>query len=825
MTAIAPEGLDLHHPEIERRLAALGTAEKVALLTGADHWRTASAPAAGLRSILMSDGPVGVRGELWDERRPSVNFPSATVLAATWDPDLAQAYGRALGAEARRRGVQVLLGPTVNIQRSPLAGRHFECFSEDPVLTGALAAALVAGLQSTGVAAAPKHYVANDYETERFTASSEVPADALHEVYLRPFEDAVTRGGAWLVMSAYNAVNGTTASEHPLLTDPLRTAWEFDGVVVSDWGGVRSVRAAATGQDLVMPGPHGPWGDALVRAIEEGSVPLAAVDDKVRRLLLLAARVGALDGVAPVVVPEILDEPECVHLARRVAADGTTLLANDGVLPLDAGALRRVAVVGDPAARARTQGGGSATVLPTRVVSPLDGLREALPGVAVEYACGAVVQEGVAGLPLAQLRHPETGAPGMRVTFRDADGRELHREDRRSTDLVWFGGDAPVLRTARLDLDLTWVPEHDGEVRLGFAAGAHGVVTVDGETVVEGVGEVRGDHLGASPLAPPSLTGPVRVVAGRPYAVTVRLWLRREALGQAGLLAVRFGTAPDLTPAVRLREEAARLAAESDVAVVVVGTSSDVESEGFDRVDLRLPGEQDALVRAVAATGTPTVVVLASGAPVLTPWRHDVAAVLVTSFGGQETGSALADVLLGRVEPGGRLPTTWPGEEEPPVLDTRPVDGTVEYAEGVHVGYRGWQRAGRQPAYPFGHGLGYTHWSLQDLEVTAPTPGTDGAVRLRVHNTGAQAGKQVVQVYLAAGPHRPAKWLVRSAVVRAGAGERCLVELPLSWRDLARWDGGWTVDPGPVQVLVGTSSVDLPLRAGFVVPDDAAPLP
>ena len=271
MTAIAPEGLDLHHPDIERRLAVLGTAEKVALLTGADHWRTASAPAAGLRSILMSDGPVGVRGELWDERRPSVNFPSATVLAATWDPDLAQAYGRALGAEARRRGVQVLLGPTVNIQRSPLAGRHFECFSEDPVLTGALAAALVAGLQSTGVAAAPKHYVANDYETERFTASSEVPADALHEVYLRPFEDAVTRGGAWLVMSAYNAVNGTTASEHPLLTDPLRTAWEFDGVVVSDWGGVRSVRAAATGQDLVMPGPHGPWGDALVRAIEEGS--------------------------------------------------------------------------------------------------------------------------------------------------------------------------------------------------------------------------------------------------------------------------------------------------------------------------------------------------------------------------------------------------------------------------------------------------------------------------------------------------------------------------------------------------------------------------
>ncbi|WP_299448136.1 glycoside hydrolase family 3 C-terminal domain-containing protein [uncultured Phycicoccus sp.] len=823
MTTIAPEGLGLHHPEIERRLSALSTAEKVALLTGADHWRTASAPAAGLRSILMSDGPVGVRGELWDERRPSVNFPSATVLAATWDPDLAYAYGRALGGEARRRGVQVLLGPTVNIQRSPLAGRHFECFSEDPVLTGALAAALVRGLQSTGVAAAPKHFVANDYETERFTASSEVPADALHEVYLRPFEDTVTDGGAWLVMSAYNAVNGTTASEHPLLTDPLRTAWGFDGVVVSDWGGVRSVRAAATGQDLVMPGPRGPWGDALVQAVEEGSVPLHAVDDKVRRLLLLAARVGALDGVAPAVT-QVPDETECVHVARRVAADGTTLLANNGVLPLDAGSLRRVAVLGDPAARARTQGGGSATVLPTRVVSPLDGLREALPGVSVEYACGAVVQEGVAGLPLAQIRHPESGEPGVRVTFRDADGHELHREDRLSTDLVWFGGDAPVLRTTRLDLDLTWVPEHDGEVRLGFAAGAHGVVTVDGETVVEGVGEVRGDHLGASPLAPPSLTGPVRVRAGRSYVVTVRLWLRREALGQAGLLAVRFGTAPDDTPAARLREEAVRLADGSDVAVVVVGTSSDVESEGFDRVDLRLPGEQDALVRAVAATGTPTVVVLASGAPVLTPWRHDVAAILVTSFGGQETGSALADVLLGRVEPGGRLPTTWPGEEEPPVLDTRPVDGRVEYTEGVHVGYRGWLRAGLQPAYPFGHGLGYTRWSVRDLEVTPPTPDADGEVRLRVDNVGDRPGKQVVQVYLAAGPERPVLRLVRSAVVHADAGECRSAAVPLTWRDLARWDDGWTVDPGAVQVLVGTSSVDLPLRA-VVVPAGPAPLP
>ena len=274
-------------------LGRLTLEDKVRLLTGRDFWTTWPLEAIGLRRMLLSDGPSGVRGEVWDERDPSLNLPSATALSSSWDEDLAYRYGAVLAAEARRKGVDVVLGPTINLHRSPLGGRHFEAFSEDPVLTAGLAAAYVRGLQDNGVAATPKHYVANDYETERFTASTEVSQRALRELYLLAFEQAA--GQAWLVMSSYNAVNGVTATEHELLTTPLKSEWGFDGVVVSDWTAVRSLASASAAQDLVMPGPQGPWGDALVAAVKEGHLPESTVDEKVLRILRLAERVGALD--------------------------------------------------------------------------------------------------------------------------------------------------------------------------------------------------------------------------------------------------------------------------------------------------------------------------------------------------------------------------------------------------------------------------------------------------------------------------------------------------------------------------------------------------
>ena len=315
---------------------------KVRLLSGDTFWSLYAEPAVGLRRIVVSDGPAGVRGETFDERDPSLSLPSATALAATWDVDLARRYGAALGAEARRKGVDVVLGPTINLHRTPYGGRHFEAFSEDPLLTAELAAAYVEGVQGQGVGATPKHYVANDAETDRMTADSRVDERTLREMYLAAFEKAVVEARAWVVMSSYNAVNGPTMSENPLLRSPLKDEWGFDGLVMSDWTAVRSTEASANAaQDLVMPGPSPHWGDALVTAVREGRVPEAAVDEKVDRLLLLDGAhprgeeqqaVGAVEGLAPAVTdPPAVEDGAA--LAREVAAAGAVLVRNAGELP------------------------------------------------------------------------------------------------------------------------------------------------------------------------------------------------------------------------------------------------------------------------------------------------------------------------------------------------------------------------------------------------------------------------------------------------------------------------------------------------------------
>ncbi|MBR7741711.1 glycoside hydrolase family 3 protein [Phycicoccus sp. BSK3Z-2] len=821
--------LDLDHPVVTAACERLTLEQKVRLLTGQDFWSTYPVEEVGLRSLVLSDGPSGVRGPVWDERSPSLNLPSATALASSWDPDVARRYGEISAAEARRKDVDVVLGPTINLHRSPLGGRHFEAFSEDPLLTGRLAAAYVAGCQGRGVGATPKHYVANDWETDRFTASAQVSERALRELYLAAFEEAVVEGRPWMLMSAYNSVNGTTASEHPLLADPLKEDWGFDGVVVSDWGGVRSLDAARAAQDLAMPGPDGPWGEALVAAVREGAVPESAVDDKVRRILLLAARVGGLEGVAVEPV-EHVGPAAGVAFAREAAVEGTVLLENDGVLPLDPQRVRRVAVLGQNADTARTQGGGSATVLPERVVSPLEGIREALPDADVTYAVGALAHTGLSELPLSEVTDPETGEPGVLVRFLDEDDGVLWTEHRRSTALVYFGGEAPVAASTWFEVVAEWTPSEDGPVDLGFESVGHGTVDLDGERVLEETAEAIGDQLGASILHPPAARATVEVVAGRRHTVRLRFDMRTRDRMMEGAFGLTLGTAPAPRDPEALVADAVAAAHGADVAVVVVGTSSKEESEGFDRESLELPGAQDRLVAAVAASGTPTVVVVNSGSPVLLPWRADVAALLVGYFGGQEMGRAVADVLTGAAEPGGRLPTTWPAAQaDLPVQDVTPVDGVLAYDEGVHIGHRAWLRAGTTPAYWFGAGRGYTTWEVD-------TPTLDGApdgvtVRTRATNTGDRAGKHVVQVYLerpGSAVDRPARWFAGHAVVRAVAGEGAPVTVDLGRRRFAHWDeaaGDWAVEPGEYLVHVA-ESVDRVLHtARVVVADDWGVVP
>ncbi|HJW00103.1 MAG TPA: glycoside hydrolase family 3 C-terminal domain-containing protein [Arthrobacter sp.] len=807
---------------LEGLVAALTLEEKVRLLTGRDFWTTWPLENIGLRRMVVSDGPSGVRGEVWDERQPSMNFPSATAISSSWDPAIADRLGAASAVEARRKGVDVVLGPTINLHRSPLGGRHFEAFSEDPVLTAELAAAYVAGVQRNGVGATPKHYIANDSETDRFTVDVKVGDRPLRELYLLAFEKAIVESKAWLVMSAYNSINGATATENDLLETPLNSEWGFDGVVISDWTAVRSISSANASQDIVMPGPDGPWGEALVVAVKSGQVPEAAIDRKVFRILQLAARVGALEGFEPVAA-EPVDREDPIAFARKASAAGTVMVKNDGVLPLDPASVRKVAVIGHNARYARTQGGGSATVVPEKIVTPLDGIREVFGADNVTYSVGAVVQEGIAELPLEQITNPATGTPGVRVRFLDSNGGELFAEDRRSTALVWFGGDAPIAASSMVQFHTIFTPDETGQVRLGFSTVGHGRIFVDGILAREATIEATGTDLGAAFLAPPSASVAVQTTAGIPLEVRIELDTHDREGALSNALAITIGVEADDSDPDALISDAAEAARAAEVAVVVVGTNSRVESEGYDRTSLELPGLQDRLVHAVAAANPRTIVIVNSGSPVLLPWRNEVAATLIGYFGGQEFGHALTDILTGATEPGGRLPTTWPGtQEDVPVINVTPdADGKLTYDEGIHIGYRAWLKTGTEPAYEFGYGLGYTTWTLNTADAPAEaTPGSDIPVTVTLTNTGERSGKNVVQIYAekpGSAVDRPVRWLVASIPVWAEPGETLTSVLNVPSRLLAYWDNGWTYEPGKYSLRIGTSVTELPLTTDIVL--------
>jgi beta-glucosidase len=778
-------------------LAELTLEEKVSLLGGQDFWSLPAIPRIGLRSLVMSDGPIGVRGTGWSPQDPSIALPSPTALAATWDPALARRAGRLLGQESRRKGVHLLLGPTVNLQRTPLGGRHFECYSEDPLLTGEIGVGFVAGVQDHGVGTTVKHLVGNDFETERMTVDVLIGQRALRELYLAPFERVVAAGG-WGLMSAYNGVNGLPmASNGVLQSEVLKDEWGFDGIVVSDWRAARdTVGAALGGLDIAMPALENPWGQRLVEAVRSGQVPEKVIDDKVRRVLLLAARVGVLDGVPPAVLtpPADLDGDAVAH---EVAARSFVLARNENyALPLEVAALTRLAVIGALATDARVLGGGSAQVTPPHVISPLEGLGRALPGVDVAYAVGADPRPFLPALP--QPTSVELLGAGHEFTVGTAAVR-------------WIGdlpGGTDKEQVTGLEMRTAFVPQEDGEHT--FAVSGFGTfdLWIGAKHLYAGALHPAGTGRADLLLAPREHRAVVALTAGEPVEIVLRQTIQP---GMAHTVSATLGHQPPGVSAESMIDEAVALAAECDVAVVVVGTTEQVESEGFDRTSLSLPGRQDELVARVAAANPRTIVVVNAGSPVLLPWAEDVAAVLLTWFPGQEAGAALADVLLGVLEPGGRLPTTWPRHERDcPILEVVPRDGVLAYDEGVFIGYRAWQRAGRTPLYAFGHGLGYTTWEYETLAVSA----TEAMVTLT--NTGARAGREIVQVYVGpqtGDPERPARWLAGFHPVEAHPGETVTVRIPLPERTWQIWDEGWRTVPGTYEVIAAHALDDARLTA------------
>lgn len=787
---------------VEAALARLDLDAKARLLSGQDTWTLPALPEIGLPSLVMSDGPIGVRGVRWTADDPSVALPSPTALAATWDPEIARRAGVLLAQEARRKGVHVLLAPTVNLHRSPLGGRHFEAYSEDPYLTGVIGAGYVSGVQSGGVGTTVKHFVANDAETERFTVNNTVSERALRELYLAPFEIIVENARPWGIMTAYNTVNGTTMTEHHhLVNEVLRGEWGFDGYNVSDWTAARNTVAAIEGGlDVAMPGPLTVYGEPLAQAVHDGKVAEAKVDDAVRNVLRLAARVGILRGAEPVVT-ELPDAVDGTALAREIAHRSFVLVRNQGALPLRPNGT--VALIGAAARDARVLGGGSATVFPDRIVSPLDGLTAALPEGAVSYAVGAD--------PNTELGVADKGFE-LRAVCRDADGNVIGTGSAPNGLIQWMGSDLPegvthdTLHT--VELTGTFTPRDTGPHTFGIKGIGSFTLTVDGTTYYDDVQRPAKDDPFAAFFGAPVPRARPELTAGQP--VDVSLTHAVEFPEDTPMKVVGFTLAHQepQRDADELIAEAVEAARGADTAVVVVATTDRVESEGFDRTDLTLPGRQDDLIRAVAAANPNTVVVVNSGSPVELPWREDVAAVLLSWFPGQEGGAALADVLTGTREPGGRLPTTWGSLADAPVSQVVPSAGELPYTEGAFIGYRAWEKAGRLPSYPFGHGLGYTDWTYESVEAEGTT------VTVRVRNSGERAGREVVQVYLAPvepDAERPARWLAGFAGVEAGPGETAEAVIDLPRRAFETWDetaNSWTYVKGSYEIQVSRSITD-----------------
>jgi beta-glucosidase len=698
---------------VEKRVADLlqrmTLEEKVALLAGSAWMETVPNARLGIPSIKMADGPMGVR--CWagpDVQQPpqvhSTAFPSNAAMAAAWDPELARAEGKAIGQEVKGHGRNMILGPTVNIDRVPLWGRNFEGFGEDPYLAARLAVAYIQGVQSEGVIATVKHFAANNQEFERHRIDEKIDERTLNEIYYPAFKAAVQEAGVWAVMSAYNKIDGLWCAENQhLLREVLKKEWGFRGFVVSDWGSTYStVDTVNAGMDLEMPGGEAMryWTttegfkvdgngagfltpDKVLPAVASGKISPATIDDNAGRILRVMFQSGVFD--KPTAATGQVDTPEHRALARKIAEESIVLLKNaGGILPLDASKVHSIAVIGPNAAVARTGGGGSSMVNPSYAVAPLDGLRErAGSKVRISYALGVPMQ-------------------------------------------------------------------------------------------------------------------------GEPFT--------------------------DHTPAAqaKLRKEAAALAAQAEVAIVVVGYAPFLEREDFDRATLDLPEGQDELIQAVTKVNKNTIVVVNAGSPVsMSKWLDQAAAVLDMWYGGQEGGHAIASILFGDANPSGKLPVTFPKEMKDSAAYGH-YPGTnlhVEYAEGIYVGYRHFDAHQIEPLFPFGYGLSYTKFEYSGLKVTPATvaPGQKVTVALQVRNTGERAGAEVVQLYLhdvKSSLPRPPQELKRFRRVALEPGAEKTVTFVIDQPALSFYSPekhAWVAEPGVFEVLVGASSRDIRLKGAFTL--------
>ena len=789
-------------------LKQMTLAEKISML-GGTGFDSKPVPRLGIPSLNMTDGPVGVR---WQK---STAFPASIAMAATWDPALIRRTGEALGLEAKAKGRNMLLGPCININRVPLGGRSFESFGEDPFLMSRMAVEYIRGVQSQHVVACAKHFAANNQEFERTTIDEKVDERTLREIYFPAFRAAVQEAGVLSVMSAYNKLNGRWCSENAyLLTDVLKREWGFRGFVVSDWGAVHStVPTASAGLDIEMPTGEFLNENHILPALRSGDLVEPVIDEKITRLL----RVMHLAGLfGPQSAPDttVVNSPAHQSLARTVEASGIVLLKNtNGLLPVDTSRVHTLAVIGPNAAVARTGGGGSALVTPFYGVSPLEGITSRAAGkIALRFAPGSPMAGEIPAVESGALRPPSAaeGMTGLQGEYFDNPEfrgiPSLTRIDRQ-VNFDW-AQDSPGRGIPQDRFSVRWtgsvIPPGTGDFDLCVKSDDGSRLYVNGELFIDNWGK----H------AAVTKSRPMKLEKGKALSVIL------EYYQSGGGALVQLGWKPVHNDLLGPAVEAAK---NADMAIVCVGNSSEIETEGIDRASMSLPEYQDELVEAVAKANPRTVVVLTTGAPVMMGWAGRVGGIVQAWFGGQEEGNALADVLFGDVNPSGKLPVTFPRAwEDTPVPGTYPGrEGKTEYSEGIFVGYRYYDREKKEVLFPFGHGLSYTQFSYGNVTVSAP-PGASKYAReinLEVTNSGDRPGQEVVQIYVSdshAPVARPKAELKAFQKVSLAPGEKKKVNFTLDESSFAYFDtaaGGWSVAPGTFEILAGSSSRDIRSRA------------
>jgi len=773
------------------------------LTAGQDMWSTHPLPALGLKSVRFSDGPMGLTGGRVDERDLALLTPCGLALAASWDAVRVRKVGQVVGDEALRLGIQGLLAPNLNLMRSPLAGRAFELFGEDPLLISQLGGAWAEGVQSRGVASVVKHLVCNDSETDRRNMNVEVDEQTLREVYFRPFEYTAKRG-AWGMLTAYNSVNGVRCAELGQVIGWLKKDLGWDGLVMSDWFGTHDGTASLrAGLDLEMPGPARHMGEALVGTAAQGK----QLVDAAERLQRLAARVAS---------PASYDASSAAEAERRkvleeAAAAGMVLLRNDGLLPLHPGKEKRIAVIGPNAVQPCFQGGTFAKVALDPVTEmPVTSL--AARFAEVLYAEGVAAEYRIPPLTLncGGRREPLN----LKVTFRDAEGRQVHEEVRHASSLIWFKhmpgvGDLLALEgTANVTACAVMQAQRSGVHRFFLGGTGEVRLSIDGQVHAgfDGV-TLSGDIMGKL-MQSPHTTVDVALEEGQQVSLEFSM-----NIGRSLAHGVWFGCRPP-EPG-NLLAQAVALARSVDSVVLMVGETADAGLESVDRDTTQLSAAQQTLIRSVCEVNPRTVVVLNVAHPVDTTCLRHAAAVLVAWYPGQGFGPALASVLAGDREPGGRLPVTFAERERdyPAWSLTPDAGGNLLYHERWWVGYRHFAANALKPAFPFGHGLGYAVIAPEVAQLSGEH--VDAlSVSLSLLNSSARPGKAVPQLYLHAPPEprQAARYSLEAfQALEVPAGGRAVANLVLEARSFSRWDcqaQRWRLRPGLYRLTLGASSTE-----------------